>query len=840
MQKILYRSVILILVFFLSLAFFVATMKENSQMREIETTEMSDVSFPVISVLKGEDELNFMYGYVKDIFSIGIREDITPVSPEEDLKFRLYEYESNISSVEYELNNRVEHIVMETGEAKLTKAEEGGEESLIEVRLSYNVSPNTEYGLKLILINKDGKKLYYYTTLKYMKEDFFKKNLKFIKSLEKDIFKKENKEAVKEYLETDGSMDNMNFNHVNIHSSYDLVTWGRLKPKKVTEPRITVLENNASSTSLLYKYVVEVGKESKNYYFVTEYYRVNSTDRKVYLLAFDRQMEEVYNPEKTSLGKKQIKLGIGSKEVNYLVSENSRYINFVRERELWQYDTKENVVNKVFAFRKDSFQETREILDHHKIKVLKADKNGDLYFVVYGYMNRGVYEGRNGLVLYKYFGLEKRIEEQVYIPIDKMYQELIEDFDDFSYFSRDEFFYFTLDGILYSYSLGKRKIEVLADKVEKNLYFPLKKESVLAWQEADGGEIQILDLETRKRVELKGEEGKSFTLFGTIQDNLIYGISKNKDRKKKKDGSLIIPNEMLIISDITGKELKKYQKEKIYITDIKVDNRVIHLKRMKRMDSELLPHSDDQILNNEGKQTEEISVIDRRTEKYLTEYYMKLPKEMELTDLPTEFSEVKNTVILSETTVRFPEAEERVTKYYANIYGRISVSSGKASEMIRMANEGMGYVIDSRGTVIWERGNTKYAGRAEEVDVDYADPEDSAKEAIIRLFLTTKGIYISESELKNSSLGILEILNTQPEIKALDLTGVTLEESLYYVGRGNPVITLLEDRLVLIIGYNAKNITIMDTKTLKTETLLKEEAIKNLEKSGNMFISVVG
>lgn len=840
MQKILYRIVILILVFFLSVAFFIATMKENSQTREIETTEMSDVSFPVVSVRKGEDEINFMYGFVKDIFSLGIREDITPISPDEELKFQLYENGNDISFVEYELNNRIEHIVIETGEAKLEKASQESENSLIGLKLSYNVSPDTEYGLKLILINKDGKKLYYYTTLKYMKEDSFQKNIRFIKDLERDIFRKENKEVVKKYLETDGSMDNMNFNHVNIHSSYDVVTWGNLMPKKVTEPKIRVLENNESSTALLYKYVVEVGKENKNYYFVTEYYRVNATERETYLLAFDRRVEEVYQPEKTSIGKKQIKLGIANKDVDYLVSEDLRYLNFVRERELWQYDTKENMVNKVFTFRKNAFQEEREILDHHKIKILKADGNGDLYFVVYGYMNRGVYEGRSGLVLYKYFSLEKRIEEQVYIPIDKMYQELLEDFDGFSYFSKDEFFYFILDGVLYSYSLGKRKIEVLASKVEKNTYFPLKEESVLVWQEEDGRGIQILDLETRKKVELKGEEGKELNLFGTIDDNLIYGISRNKDRQKQKDGSFIIPNEILLIADITGKELKRYQKNKIYVTDIKVDNHVIHLRRMKKTASGLAPYSQDQILNNIVKQTDEISVIDRRTEKYLTEYYLKLPKEMILETLPTSFLEVKNTVILSTTTARMPEMEEKATKYYANIYGRISRSSAKATEMIRLANQGMGYVIDSHGTVIWERGNTKYADRAEEVDVDYADPEDSAKEAVVRLFLTTKGIYISESELKNSSLGILELLNTQPEIKALDLTGITLEESLYYVGRGNPVITMLGDRPVLIIGYNTKNVTIMDTKTLKTEVILKEDFIKQLEKSGNIFISVVG
>ena len=36
--------------------------------------------------------------------------------------------------------------------------------------------------------------------------------------------------------------------------------------------------------------------------------------------------------------------------------------------------------------------------------------------MVYGYMNRGEYEGRVGIVLYRYDSLFDRIEEQIYIP----------------------------------------------------------------------------------------------------------------------------------------------------------------------------------------------------------------------------------------------------------------------------------------------------------------------------------------------------------------------------------------------------------------------------------------
>lgn len=839
MQKILFRLVTLFLLFLFSLGFFVSIMKENTLTREVETTEMSEASLPVIAYLYGEEEMNFMYGYSKDTFSFGVREEIVPLEADGKPEFLLYHYGNEIQSVEYEMNNRIEKIVLETGEAKLEALDEENQKSKILLKLSYNFSPEVEYGLKFIIINKDGKKSYYYTTLKYLKNSKFSDNFKFVKKLEKAIFSKKDAGFVRQYLETSDVMDNMSFAHVNIHSSYDLVTWGELKPVKVTEPRISVLENNTNTASFLYKYVVSVGKENKNFYYVSEFYRVNSIDKSVFLLVYDRKMEEVFYPEKTSISKKQLKFGIGDKEVDYFATENKKFVAFVRERELWQYATEENKLSKVFSFRKEDFSSEREILDRHKVRLLRMEENGDVFFAVYGYMNRGVYEGRNGLVIYKYYEAEKRIEELVHLPADKLYKEFIHDVDRLSYLSGDGFFYFVMDGRFYSYSLAKKRLDVVAEKTENDTFLMLNGGREVAFQNlGKKQEIHIINLETRHRKLIKAEPDKQLFLFASSNDNMIYGIADKKDAKKNTDGSLIFPCEKLMITDSSGKVLKEYQKEKIYILDVTIDGSVINLKRLRKKEDEFTTIEDDQILNNFVETVKEVSIIDRRTEKYLTEYYLKLPKMAELKELPEAFYEVKNTVILSETTAKFPEDIPSANRYYAVVCGSIIHSSEKPYLMIRQADEGMGYVIDGNGMVVWERGKSRYSNKAEEIDIDYADEKDTEKEAAIRLFLTASGIYISDKELRTGK-SIMEILSTQSEIKTLDLSGITLEEALYYVSEGNPVIAMAEDKLVLITAYQSKTVTLMNVKTGISETISKEEAEELFRKSGNRFISAV-
>ena len=59
------------------------------------------------------------------------------------------------------------------------------------------------------------------------------------------------------------------------------------------------------------------------------------------------------------------------------------------------------------------------------------DAEGNVNFMVYGYMNRGQYEGRVAIVLYKYIRADQRIEELVYIPVDEPYQRLKENMGNF-------------------------------------------------------------------------------------------------------------------------------------------------------------------------------------------------------------------------------------------------------------------------------------------------------------------------------------------------------------------------------------------------------------------------
>ena len=136
----------------------------------------------------------------------------------------------------------------------------------------------------------------------------------------------------------------------------------------------------------------------------------------MYLLNYDRHMEALFDIRNASVAKNELKLGISDDyEVPYVASADQKKLAFVRNKELWFYNLEDNDIVKVFSFVQEESDYLRDRYDQHDIRILNMDAEGNMDFIVYGYMNRGQYEGRVALVLYQYIRAENRIEELVYI-----------------------------------------------------------------------------------------------------------------------------------------------------------------------------------------------------------------------------------------------------------------------------------------------------------------------------------------------------------------------------------------------------------------------------------------
>lgn len=841
MQRHIYRLFAMLLLFAGAVYLMVGHREAEAFRAEEEVTEMADATFPTLYLLNREREMNPLYGYAANMEANVLRESLTPVDTELDFYAVIREHDSRVKRLLYEIWDDRGESLLDSGSVSAMDEYQG--DKMAKIRINAELEPEREYFVKLTAVTATGKKIRYYTRIQYTPSDHLTENLDFVMDLHESLFDESRREEIRPYLESDQTMANDSLAYVNIHSSLDVVHWGNLNVTKVTEPVPTVVENTAGVTAVRLNYLVEAhAGAGREVYFVTEYYRVQWSQKAMYLLRYERTMEAEFDPDTASLAKNELKLGISAAEdLDIVTSGEDTRLCFVKERELWYYNVAENRAVRVFSFREGE-KDLRELHDQHDIQILNMDDSGNIDFMVYGYMNRGVYEGRVAVVLYRYHAGADRIEEQVYIPLETTYQVLKEELDQLSYVNEDAIFYFSLNNRLYSYGIVTRQLSVVAEDVteETSLIFPGR--SRVVWQVSSQPEesdrLIILDLETRKKQGIQAQPGKVIRLLGGIDDNMIYGIADETDLTRTADGALLVPMEKVVIAGKDGTIQKTYEKEDIYVTDILVEDNVITLERCRRdAAGAWVTMEQDHILNHTPEVKENIGVSRRVTELALTELYITLSYGYELEQVPEE-QKTNITIIHEETLLRLEAAEKTAKQYYTLINGAVTERYALAAEAIAEASSQMGYVVNEQNRIVWER-TTLSRSAALNVTMTASGAREESENDCIRMLLAEQYVEVGAEEIRGIDGGIAGVLDAYLAGSALNLTGAALEDVLYYLDQDCPVIALTENGAVLLTGYDIYNVTWIDPVQARTIKMGRSEAEDYFAWAGSTFVTVI-
>ena len=140
----------------------------------------------------------------------------------------------------------------------------------------------------------------------------------FVRQFNDTTFDSEKAASLSTYMEkTTG--DNTTLQYVTLNNSLNQVSWAEFHGTRLTTPVPSVKEITPTYNVIVLDYVVtRVGQNGQSeYYNVEEYYRVRYTNTRMYLLNFERTMEEIFRGENDSISGNSILLGIRSKDVEY-------------------------------------------------------------------------------------------------------------------------------------------------------------------------------------------------------------------------------------------------------------------------------------------------------------------------------------------------------------------------------------------------------------------------------------------------------------------------------------------------------------------------------------------
>ena len=834
------RILVLLGIFIGSIYFFGSNMDE-AMFGTIKTAEMTEAELPTIELQSDGVTVNKLYGYTSAVDTFSIRENLVAVEQSQIVELLIDENKTDVRKLHYEVLDVTTQ--QEIAEGTINAFDKEEDKKKARIKVEDKMVSGREYAVEIMLVDSESRRIYYYFRMKFYENSEFAEKVAFIQNIS-DWALEKNHNAVIPYLESTYRGEGSTYAHVDIKDSFHMVCWGNLAPKRITEPVLNISEIYSNIAVGTLDYMVELVTDSGiEQYYVEEKFRVIVTGDSKHLLNYERTMEAVFDENLASLSLNQFKLGVtADTDMELLTNSDASQLAFVRNKELWHYNMAENTLTKVFSFRRENEAGEGLSYDQYDIRILKLYEGGDISFMVYGYMGKGEYEGKTGILLYRYYRGEERIEEQLYLPVSESYQKIKEELGSFSYMNEYDVFFFMAYNTMYSYNLITKTLTVISDNAVADSVAFFHDSGYVVWQEEGYADVKLLRLERGENKLLTAKEGEFIRVLGKINENIICGYGRLSDCMMMGDGSLLYPAYEVKILDVSLEEKKSYQKEGYYVADAEITTNSIRLRRVEKNDKGIYEEAeDDYILNSMEVQKRPVTLDKRITEKMLTEYYIDLPSTYAMKEIPVKGT-VPYTLISEDTTVRVTALENETEEYMVYSFGSIVSIGESCAAAVQLADRAdvVGTVINENGIVIWERG-VKYAASAlkEQEGRSVKTSGLTSRQEAVRMMAVYLGLEpdVTAFGETHSVKAFLEQATGQ---RMLSLTGSSLDEVLYFVFRGAPVYAM-KNRIeaVVITAYSATSITVYEPSTGKYKNYSLRDAEKMFEDAGNIYVSYV-
>lgn len=811
MKKKLIRAGILLVIFICGVAGFSSLMNYQSTDNK---TDMETASSPSMAMMIEDTEVNRMYAYADDMDVRFVRDGLTPVGTDRSLKVSITPNGREIDSLVYEVCTSDGEQVIENNKIRSFTEEEDGRLT-VEFTLSQPILMNQEYALTFTLSTEDGT-WNYYTRILQRAGLSTAQYVEFVNSFYTKTFAQDDTGDLTTYLEPDTSVVSNSFRSLDIHSDVDMITWGDLNPQ-ISRPGIPTIEDiseNSGSISLTYYISAENENGEVEKYQVDEFYRMSYNQTRVYLLDFQRHVKQVLTTEQNLVSNGKINLGITDTDVQYMSDSTGTILAFVQQGDLWSYNIETNKMTRVFSFRDTGSNDERNDINRHDIKIVRVSENGDIDFILYGYMNRGQHEGQVGTSVYHYSAEQNAMEEEFFLRSLQSSEFLQKDVEKLSYVSEDGNLYLLLEGNLYRFRMEEKTYEVLQEQIEDDCFFVSENSRYAAWMDGmdpyNTTSITFIDFNTGAQKTIQADQGTRIRLFGFINNDLIYGVANESDIVTNASGGTDFAMTEVRIQNFDGELVKSYHQDGYYVLDVTIQENLLELSRATKVGDSFAGTSGDQIMNNvRSKQDEVFSVITSTTVRQGNVTSIQFAA-----DSSGQPPLVVDTKIIEnpDRTLNMELSSESEDKYYVYGGGELSGIYDSASQAVAKAEEESGIVLNTAQQYIWEAGNTGDRASISAQDLPEA---------------------VAQASLDATALN--EALKGQG--KVIDMTGCTLEQILYEVSAQRPVIAKGENgQAVVIIGYDDYNTILYNPSTQETYYFGMQDSTDTFQANGNVFL----
>lgn len=819
MNKMIKRIGILLGIFVASVTICFVLYQNTMEKSDIVYTTMEEATLPVVYPDMFGMEMGGLHGHRQELGQSAVREPLVILPQDRKLGIRIAEYGQSIQSVKYEIRSLdLNRLVERTTVEELTS--KSGNTDIV-LPIQNLLSKDTQYLMDLCVETKDHGVIHYYARVMWTENDYIKDMLNLAEDFSRKTFDYEQARDLVTYLETDDKEDNSSLGRVTIRSSYAQLTWAGLDMQLEGTMNVTLKEMDGIMANIQVDYLASrVDSEgSKEYYEVSDNFSMKWNTKRIYLMEFNRETNQIFLGNKSLFSGKRIMLGItNDSQISAEKSPNGRHLAFRTNRDLWSYDQEEELAVKVFSFRSGTDDSLRSNRDQHDIKIVNVSDNGDIDFLVYGYMNRGKHEGYVGVGIYRYEVESNAIEENFFIPVEATFEELSMDISQLTYLGGTEMLYLYLNQAVYGIDLKSNEYIVVADGLIPGTYAISDDGKTLVWQ--DGFEVykstklHMMNLETGQKAELTNPDGAVMRVLGFVNGDFIYGLAREEDLWVINGRVEDLPMYAVEIIDNNQNLQTRYEEPGRYLSGIEVEESRIHMNCLRKNEiSGYVFEETDTIVCNVGGTEDPLRGIGwfasaERRKLYFVQADNEIKNSRNIqvsTPKKITYDKSEDILLQSNTTVSLMD-------FYAYGGGKLLDKTEDFSEAVALAYEQMGYVTDTTGRILWDRINR-------ETSQTVKDPVNIAYR------LTNHLDEFAENKIYSDNTMIL------------DARGCSLNQVLYFIDKGCPVVAYTGDKQYLLLyGFDQHNVSVYNPSTKETSKMGLGDAGFYFENLGNDFV----
>jgi flagellar basal body-associated protein FliL len=812
MKKIIIRIAILFGVFLASLVTFMFLLNH----RQVESAaNMAQPKLPLLYMKQADVTTNRMYGYRQDVNEFTMRESLTLLPVDRNLSIEIQPYENEIKSITYQVTSLEDGSVIENGNIKVVSNTDGN--MTADFHIENPIAMGQEYMLKFTVDINEQNDINYYTRIVQRTGQNLSWYLSYADAFYQNCLSGNMTDEMISQLETESSSVNSSLHFVTLKSDKEQIAWGELSPTLEKRAVPTILEINETTVSLKLAYIISAENEEggKEYYTVSEFYRMRKAQDQVVLLDFERTVTQFFNgnlPVQTEDG---LNLGITSKGVDFVTNDEADIAAFVQAGELWLYNRSLNKVTRIFSYAGDNHLDDRTNNLSYNISVSSVAENGDTSFIVYGYRTAGAREGTVGISVYKYYAGDNTTKEELFIPIRDAYQFADQGLSRLSFVNSKDSCFMYYDNRIYSIRLEDRDVSILQDELDWQTVSVSNSQMLVAWNDGENNqlstEINELNLETGETVTIEAPQGDYIKALGYMGEDIIYGLAHSADCYTDITGNAVFPMYRICIKTPEGEIAEEYNIENTYVTDISVEDNLIILKRVSNADGRMKQIGDDQLIHYAPQQTKAADVSLTVTERQGTQVHLTFAawgENSNLLSLNTRYPSESDENILNIEEMNYGR-----DYYFVYAKGELYALYTQINRAIQAADNSVGVVLNGRQQYLWERGNT-------------------ATTAMIDTAKIPQGLLSAPIEEEAVAQALPEGYNVW------NLSGCSLDSIQYQISNGYCVIGQWSDtENKLIVGYDQFNIWLYDSTTGEAYAVAFEDAEAAFGSCGNMFIS---